>query len=50
MSILTNHKKDNKKGNKGAKAALPGAKTTVKPGKAAGFNKKPPKTGGTRGS
>ena len=49
MSILSNHKKDNKKGNKNAKA-VPGAKTTVKPSKTAAFNRKPPKTGGTRGS
>ena len=49
MSILSNHKKDNKKGNKNTKA-LPGAKSTVKPAKSAGFSRKPPKTGGTRGS
>lgn len=45
-----NDKKDGKKGNKNAKGNLPGSKSFIKPGKAGGFGKKPPKTGGTRGS
>lgn len=50
MSILSGGNKKDKKGSKAAKAALPGAKTNIKPGKASGMNKKPIKTGGTRGS
>ncbi len=51
MSLISNanNKKDGKKGAKGANNA-PGAKSFIKPGKAANFSKKPMKTGGTRGS
>jgi hypothetical protein len=50
MSLFINNKKDNKKGGKGAKSSVPGAKTAVKPGKSAAVSKKPVKTGGARGS
>jgi hypothetical protein len=50
MSLLNGGKNNNKKGNKGAKPAAPGAKTFIKPGKTANISKKPIKTGGTRGS
>lgn len=51
MSLLSNanNKKDGKKG-KNAKSNVPGAKSFIKPGKAAAFSKKPVRTGGTRGS
>ncbi len=49
MSLLSNNKKDNKKGGKtGNKVA--GSKPVLKPGQSANINKKPVKTGGTRGS
>lgn len=50
MSLLSGNHKDKKKGNKAAATAKPGAKPVIKPGKGAGFSKKPIKTGGTRGS
>ncbi len=51
MSILTNHKKDGKKNNKGAVSNVAANKFAAKPGgKAPAFAKKPIKTGGTRGS
>jgi len=50
MSLLNNNK-NNKKGGKGAKNNLPGAKGAVKTAsKPPAFAKKPIKTGGTRGS
>lgn len=51
MSLLNNNnKKGSGKNNKNTKPGVPGAKTQIKPGKAASFAKKPIKTGGTRGS
>jgi hypothetical protein len=50
MALPTTNDKNGKKGNKNNKAALPGAKFGAKPGKASNFTRKPPKTGGTRGS
>lgn len=50
MSLLSGNNKKDGKGNKNSKPSVPGAKTNVKPGKAASFAKKPIKTGGTRGS
>lgn len=49
MSLLSNNKKDAKKGAKNTKAGVPGAKVTQNT-KASGFAKKPVKTGGSRGS
>ncbi|MBA3828440.1 MAG: hypothetical protein H0X33_05845 [Taibaiella sp.] len=49
MSLLSNNKKDNKKGGNAAKN-VPGSKFAAKPGKGANVSKKPIKTGGTRGS
>ncbi|MGX5817257.1 hypothetical protein ACWKWU_03625 [Chitinophaga lutea] len=50
MSLLSNsNKKDGKKGKKTNN--LPGANNNLmKPAKAQSFAKRPPKTGGTRGS
>ena len=50
MSLTSNTNKNNKKGGKNAKPSALATKFQVKPGKAAGFSKKPVKTGGTRGS
>lgn len=49
MSLLSNNKKDNKKGGKTANKAA-GNKPVPKPGQSANISKKPVKTGGTRGS
>ena len=49
MSLLSNNKKDAKKGNKSTKNNVLESKFS-KQGKAAAFSKKPIKTGGTRGS
>ncbi|NSL86838.1 hypothetical protein [Chitinophaga solisilvae] len=52
MSLLNNNnKKNGKKDNKQTKNALPGANNVAKPGALpSSFNRKPVKTGGTRGS
>jgi hypothetical protein len=49
MSLLSNNKKDNKKGAKNTKAGVQGGKIAQQT-KATGFAKKPVKTGGSRGS
>ena len=50
MSLLSQNNKGKKDGKGGAKANVPGAKSSIKPGKSANISKKPIKTGGTRGS
>jgi len=50
MSLLSNNKKDAKKGNKNAKNNLPAGPKGSMIGKSPAFSKKPVKTGGTRGS
>ena len=50
MSLTSNNKQSGKKGNKTANNFAQGSKFISKPGKAVGINKKPIKTGGTRGS
>ncbi len=52
MSLLSNNKKNDKKGKKNPQNNASGSKFILKPGnvKSAGFSKKPLKTGGTRGS
>lgn len=49
MSLLSNNKKDAKKGAKNTKAGAQGAKIAQNT-KGSGFAKKPVKTGGSRGS
>lgn len=51
MSLL-NGGKNNKKGGKATKGTggATAAKPMIKPGKTANISRKPPKTGGTRGS
>ena len=50
MSLLSGSNKKDKKGAKGANGKPQHNLATPKPGKNAGFSKKPVKTGGTRGS
>ena len=50
MALPTVNNKDGKKGNKNKNNNVQANKFGDKPGKAANFSKKPPKTGGTRGS
>ncbi|MBS1779692.1 MAG: hypothetical protein JST70_10240 [Bacteroidetes bacterium] len=52
MSLLNGGKNNNKKGGKATKGAggTTAAKPVIKPGKTANISRKPPKTGGTRGS
>jgi hypothetical protein len=50
MSLTNNNKQTGKGNNKNQKNNLQNSKFISKPGKVAGFSKKPVKTGGTRGS
>ncbi len=52
MSLPVNNKNNGKPGSKGPKGGLQGSKFIAKPGTKAsgGANKKPIKTGGSRGS
>ena len=50
MALPTVNNKDGKKGGKNTKTTAQNSKFGAKPGKAGNFSKKPPKTGGTRGS
>ena len=50
MSLTSNNNQKGKGGNKGQKNNFQPSKFIGKPAKAAGFSKKPMKTGGNRGS
>jgi hypothetical protein len=50
MSLTSNNSQKGKAGNKNQKNNFQASKFISKPAKASGFNKKPVKTGGTRGS
>ena len=50
MSLTSNNKQSGKQGQKNANNFGHNSKFISKPGKAVGINKKPIKTGGTRGS
>ncbi|MDQ6756691.1 MAG: hypothetical protein M3004_07125 [Bacteroidota bacterium] len=50
MSLTSNNNQKGKSGNKSQKNNFQQSKFIGKPAKASGFNKKPIKTGGTRGS